>query len=72
MPMQDLVLRLPHVVSTGVPYSLSYRMTEDKTVQVRAEFKPGDGPGFVVDSELDIEHDTRDANATTVPLARVN
>ena len=30
MPMQDLVLRLPHVVSTGVPYSLSYRMTKTK------------------------------------------
>ena len=72
MPMQDLVLQLPRVVSAGVPYSLSYRITEDKTVQLRAKFRPDAGTGFEVDSELDIQQDVRDANAAPIPLAHVN
>ncbi len=73
MPMQDLVLQLPNVVAAGVPYLLSYRMTENKTVQLRASFRPEVGPAFEVDSEVDIEQDAQDKGRTTrIPLARIN
>jgi hypothetical protein len=40
--MEDLRLRLPHVVASGVPYVLQYRMTENKTVELKAQVRtPG-------------------------------
>jgi hypothetical protein len=72
MPMGDLVLRLPNVVPSDVPYLLSYRMTENKTVQLRASFRPEGGPNFEVDGELDIEQEAPDKRTTRVPLAHIN
>ncbi len=72
MPMQDLVFRLPTVVAAGVPYSLSYRMTEDKTVLLRASFVPSDGAPFEVDSEVDIEQEGQERGVAAAGLARVN
>jgi hypothetical protein len=72
MPMEDLLLRLRNVVPAGVPYFLSYRMTENKTVQLRASFRPGGGDPFEVDGEGDIEQDTHGKKTTKIPLARIN
>lgn len=72
MPMQDLVLKLPFVVDAGVRYDLSYRMTENKTVQLRALFTPVTGPEFEVDGEVDILRDEKGKRITRVPLARIN
>ncbi len=71
MPMQDLVLRLPHVIDSGVPYRLSYRMTENKTVQLRASFRQL-GHVLEIDSEVEIQQDGNDRAMTKVPLARIN
>ena len=72
MPMQDLVLKLPSVIATGVPYSLSYRMTQNKTVELRALFEPADALAFHVDSEVEIHQEGRVRGAPRVPLARIN
>jgi hypothetical protein len=72
MPMQDLVLRLPRVLPSGTQYSLSYRITEDKTVQLQARFTPDTGSTIAVDSELDIDQDTKQVRNTAIPLARIN
>jgi molecular chaperone DnaK (HSP70) len=72
MPMQDLVLRLPSVVASGVSYSLSYRMTHNKTLQFRALFEPESTPPFQVDSEVDIHQEGRIKGPSKVPLARIN
>jgi hypothetical protein len=72
MPMQDLILKLPTVVSAGVRYSLSYRMTENKTVQLRASFGPDTGQKFEVDGEIDIQLDAQGKGTTRISLARIN
>lgn len=72
MPMQDLVLELPQVVAAGVPYLLSYRMTENKTVQLHASFRPNTEAAFEVDSEVDIQQDAHDRRTARVPLAHIN
>lgn len=72
MPMQDLVLRLPAVVASGVPYKLFYRMTENKTVQLRALFSPDAGVEFEVDGEVDIDASEGGKSFKAVPLARIN
>lgn len=72
MPMQDLVLRLPRVLPSGTQYSLSYRITENKTVQLQARFTPETGSTIAVDSELDIDQDTKKVRNTAIPLARIN
>ncbi|MEK7993827.1 MAG: Hsp70 family protein [Planctomycetota bacterium] len=72
MPMQDLVLPLPNVVAAGLPYLLSYRMTENKTVQLRASFRSDGGAAFEGDSELEILQDGSDERGMRLPLARIN
>lgn len=72
MAMQDLVLPLPHVVEEGTPYALAYRVTENKTVQLRAEFVSNDTQPFFVNGELEIDQDTRDVSAALIPLAHIN
>ena len=72
VPMQDLELRLPSVVSTGVPYSLFYRMTKNKTVQLRALFEPEGASAIQIDSEVDIHQEGRVRGAPKFPLARIN
>jgi len=72
MAMQDLVLPLDHVVEEGRRYSLAYRVTQDKTVQLRAEFNSVGSESFVVNGELEIDQETRDMSAAPIPLARIN
>jgi molecular chaperone DnaK len=72
MAMQDLVLPLEQVVEEGRRYSLAYRVTEDKTVELRAEFNSVDNESFVVNGELEIDQETRDISAAPIPLARIN
>lgn len=72
MPMDDLVLHLPRVIPEGTRYSLSYRMTTNKTVQLRAGFHPENGEPFLVDRELAIDHDRNERGRLAMPLARVN
>jgi molecular chaperone DnaK len=70
MAMQDLVLPLPGVAEEGKRYSLGYRVTEDKTVQLRAHFNSAES--FFVNGELEIDQDTRDVSAAPIPLAEIN
>jgi hypothetical protein len=72
MAMQDLVLPLEQVVEEGRRYSLAYRVTEDKTVELRAEFNSVGNESFVVNGELEIDQETRDISAAPIPLARIN
>jgi molecular chaperone DnaK (HSP70) len=72
MAMQDLVLPLPHVIQEGSHYFLSYRVTENKTVQLRAEFHLENGATFLVNGELEIDQDTRDTSTAPIPLAHTN
>jgi molecular chaperone DnaK len=72
MAMQDLVLPLPHVIQEGSYYFLSYRVTENKTVQLRAEFQLENGETFLVNGELEIDQDTRDTSTAPIPLAHIN
>jgi molecular chaperone DnaK len=72
MPIQDLILPLPYVVQAGCVYELAYRVTENKTVQLRAHFKPEDGDEFVANGELQIEQDARELVTAPLPLATIN
>jgi hypothetical protein len=72
MAMQDLVLPLPYVVEEGRRYSLAYRVTQNKTVQLRAEFKSDGGEPFIVNGELEIDQETRDISAAPISLAHIN
>ena len=72
MPIQDLILPLPYVVQAGCVYELAYRGTENKTVQLRAHFKPEDGDEFVANGELQIEQDARELVTAPLPLATIN
>jgi hypothetical protein len=70
--MQDLVLPLPQVVEEGRLYSLAYKVTENKTVQLRAEFASEGSESFFVNGELEIDQDTRDVSSAPISLARLN
>ncbi len=72
MAMQDLVLPLRHVVEEGTQYSLAYRVTENKTVQLQAKFRSDGAESLPIDGELEIDQDTRDVSAAPIPLARIN
>jgi molecular chaperone DnaK len=72
MPMQDLEFRLPGVVAAQCPYSLFYRMTLNKTLEIRALFEDGNGPPIQVDSEVEIHQEGRVQGPTKVPLAQIN
>ena len=70
-PMEDLRLRLPHVVESGVPYALKYRMTENKTVELKAQVR-GPEETFEVHGELAFDLAPQGADKRSPPLARVN
>lgn len=72
MAMQNLILPLPHVIQEGSHYSLAYRVTENKTVQLRAEFRLESGESFFVDGELEIDQDAKDMSTAPIPLACIN
>jgi hypothetical protein len=70
--MEDLELQLPKVISADVPYKLFYRMTQNKTIELRAVFAPSGAPPIQVDSEVEIHQEGKVKGAPRVPLARVN
>jgi hypothetical protein len=72
MPIQDLILPLPYVVQAGCVYELAYRVTENKTVQLRAQFKPEGEDEFVANGELQIAQDARELGIAPLPLATIN
>jgi molecular chaperone DnaK (HSP70) len=71
-PMQDLELQLPKVVAAKVPYKLYYRMTQNKTIEIRAIFKPQGAPAIQVDSQVEIHQEGKLKGPPKVSLARVN
>jgi hypothetical protein len=71
VPMEDLRLELPRVVESGVPYELLYRMTPNKTVEIRARFRPT-ADAFEVRGELSVDSGARSQELRARSLARVN
>lgn len=70
-PMEDLRLRLPHVVESGVPYVLQYRMTENKTVELKAQVRTPEGT-VEVHAELAVDVAPQGADKRSPALAQVN
>ena len=70
-PMEDLRLRLPHVVDAGVPYDLLYRMTENKTIELKAQFRLPDGM-LEVRGELSVDTTPQGVDRRGPALAKVN
>jgi hypothetical protein len=68
--MEDLRLALPNVVEAGVPYELLYRMTENKTIELKAQFRPPQG-AFEVRGELSVDSVPQGIERHH-PLAKVN
>lgn len=71
-PMQDVELKLPHVLDTGVDYSLEYRMTPDKTIQLRATFRPPSEAAITLEAKVDIESAVHQSSVLKTPLSQVN
>lgn len=69
-PMQDLEVPLDRIVEAGVPYHLEFQMSPDKTIQLRAEFRPGSNAPILASAQVDAGR-SRTAAAKT-PLASVN
>jgi hypothetical protein len=59
-------------VQAGCIYELAYRVTENKTVQLRAQFKPEGEDEFVANGELQIAQDARELGIAPLPLATIN
>ena len=72
MPMQDLEFRLPRLITAQCRYSLSYRMTLNKTLEIRAVFEDGSSSPVQVESEVEIHQEGRVKGPTKVPLAQIN
>jgi molecular chaperone DnaK len=72
VPMQDLEFEFDRVIPADVPYSLSYRMTQNKTLEIRALFEPVSDPPIQVDSEVEIHQEGRIKGPPRIPLADVN
>jgi hypothetical protein len=72
VPMQDLVFQLDRVIPSQSPYRLFYRMTLNKTLEIRAVFEDGKGAPVQVDSEVEIHQEGKIKGPSKVPLARIN
>jgi hypothetical protein len=70
--MQDLELQLPKVIDADVPYRLMYRMTQNKTIELRAVFEPHGASPIQVDGEVEIHQEGKVKGPPKVPLAAVN
>lgn len=71
-PMEDLRLRLPRLVGAGVPFTLHYRMTQNKTIELRARFAPPSEQPFEVIGELSVDASGQAKGPKNVQLAKVN
>jgi molecular chaperone DnaK len=71
-PMHDLVLHFDRVVDAGTPYNLLYRMTANKTVELKAVLTPENGKQLEVLGTLDILSGQRGGPEPRFKLARVN
>jgi hypothetical protein len=72
VPMQDLEFEFERVIPTQVPYRLFYRMTQNKTLEMRAVFEPGNSSPIQVDSEVLIHQEGKVKGPPRVPLAEIN
>jgi len=70
-PIRDVVLRLPHMVREGTTFQLSYRVTADKTIDLRAIFET-DEPMDAVEGSAPLDEDEHDATSvwTLYPINR--
>jgi len=72
VPMQDLEFEFERVIPAQVPYRLFYRMTQNKTLEIRAVFEPGNSSPIQVDSEVLIHQEGKVKGPPRVPLAEIN
>jgi molecular chaperone DnaK len=72
VPMQDLVFQLDRVIPAQTHYRLSYRMSQNKTLEIRAVFEDGSGKPYQVASELEIHQEGKVKGPSKLPLARIN
>lgn len=70
-PLQDLELPLDRVVDASIPYRVEYRMSSDKTLELRAVLRPNNQPPILASAQLDLVGRAR-ATTTRTPLALVN
>jgi hypothetical protein len=70
-PMQDLELPLDRIVDADVPYRLEYRMSSDKTIELRAAFRAEGVAPILASARVDLMNRAR-AEAGKTPLAIVN
>jgi hypothetical protein len=68
--MQDLEVALDRIVEVDVPYRLEFQMSADKTIQLRAEFRPLGATPILASAQLDAGRTP--AEAGKIPLANVN
>jgi hypothetical protein len=71
-PMQDLVLQLPKLIQADTIYTLHYRMTENKTIELKAKFQLTEGNVFEVASEMNIDSDGIHITTAQFPFFAVN
>ena len=70
--MKDLEFELPKVVAANVPYQLSYCMTPNKTIELRAAFMLDGVQAIRVDGKVEIYEEGKLKGRPKIPLARVN
>lgn len=70
-PMQDLELRLPMLIEANVNYRLFYRMTDNKTVELRAEFEL-ENETLEVESEVSIDSGKLNEIVNHLPVCEIN
>jgi len=72
VPMQDLEFGFQRVIPAGTYYSLSYQMTQNKTLEIRGRFEPDSGAPIEVDSQVELHQEGKLKGPPKVPLARIN
>lgn len=71
-PMQDLILPFDTVVEAGTSYNLFYRMTANKTIELKAVLTTANGDALEVLGTVDILSGEQEGSRTKVKLAHVN
>ena len=67
-PIRDIMLDLPHLVRADTPYTLAYRVSADKTIQVKATFDYEDAPIEIEGSALLDNANADSAGITLYPI----
>jgi hypothetical protein len=71
-PMQDLVLPVEKLVQADTAYKLFYRMTENKTIELKAVFQMSDSTKLEVDAEVNIDCEGIYHTTDPIPVHTVN